>query len=416
MRIRFILLAGIVVLAAGCAWPMAGQGSNRRAWAQQDTTITAANVGTLTAGPIGAVTSPPAEVIGDADGLFARTGTTVTAFDGATGATKWSTGGLAGAGTPGLFSGRVFVPVSAARCSVVKLDRATGGVIDTTILGPVPGNGWTSTCTTGDVVIDGDRIIVPWRQTMSIVVGCGTNTTVASGLTAFDLGFQAIWFDSSSVTACGVPPIPPHNLPRISRIGDRFVASANGETAIVYDPNNCVDTGSVCRPVAHAIMTQGTWVGGATTWTSRNGTQLWSADATTAALVWRSPSDSARTITADPAFDTDHAFAPGGASGTANLGVYDLAGCGQGTCSPTWTVALPAVAAFRPSIAGDVVVVATSDKHLVLTSRIGCSQPTCTPLRTLTLAGTPTAPPTVVSGRIVVPTTSGVETFVLPAA
>ena len=415
MRARFILLVGIAVLTAGCAWPMVGQGPNRRAWAESDTTLTPSNVSTLTTGPVGGVASASAEVIGDANGLFARTGSTVTAFDGTTGGTKWSAGGLGGVGTPGLYSGRVFVPVSAARCSVVKLDRATGAVIATTVLGPVPGVNWTSSCTTGDVTIDGDRIIVPWRQTMSIVAGCGTNTTVASGLTAYDLGFQAIWFDSSSVTACGAPPIPPHNLPNISRIGDRFVASATGETAIVYDPNNCVDTGSVCRPVAHAVMTQGVWVGGATTWTSRNGTQLWSIDATTAALVWRSPADSDRTITTDPAFDTDHAFAPSGASGSANLAVYNTGGCGQATCPPSWTVALPAVAAFRPSIAGDVTVVATSDKHLVLANRVGCSQSSCSPMRTLTLAGTPTAPPTIVSGRIVVPTTAGVETFVLPA-
>ncbi len=410
MRARFILLVGIAVLTAGCAWPMAGQGPNRRAWAESDTTITPANIGTLTAGPVGPVPSAPAEVIGDADGLFARTGSTVTAFDGTTGGTKWSPGGLAGVGTPGLYSGRVFVPVSAARCSVVKLDRATGGVIDTAVLGPVPGVNWTSSCTTGDVIIDGDRIIVPWRQTMSTVAACGTNTTVASGVTSYDLGFQQIWLHATSVTACGVPPVPPHNLPRVSRIGDRLVAAANGETAAVYDPN-CE---GFCPPVAHAIATTGVWVGGATTWTSRNGTQLWSVDASTAALVWRSPSDSARTITADPAFDTDHAFAPSGASGAANLGVYTTEGCGQAACPPSWTVALPAVAAFRPSIAGDVVAVATSDQHLVLANRVGCSQSSCSPIRTLTLAGTPTAPPTIVSGRIVVPTTAGVETFVLP--
>ncbi len=411
MRARFMLLVGIAVLAAGCAWPMAGQGPNRRAWAEHDTTITPANVGTLMAGPVGAVASAPAEVIGDADGLFARTGSTVTAFDGATGGTKWSAGGLPGVGTPGLYSGRVFVPVSAARCSVVKLDRATGGVIDSTVLGPAPGVKATSTCTTGDVVIDGDRIIVPWRQTASTTAACGTNTTVASGLVAYDLGFQQIWLHATSVTACGVPPVPPHNLPRVSRIGDRFVAAATGETANVYDPN-CE---GFCPPVAHAITTQGVWVGASTTWTSRNGTQLWSVDAATSALVWRSPTDTARTITADPAFDADNAFAPSGASGSANLAAYAAGGCGQATCAPTWTVALPAVAAFRPSIAGDVIVIGTSDKHLVLAGRAGCGQSSCSPLRTLTLAGTPTAPPSIVSGRIVVPTTSGVETFVLPA-
>ena len=414
MRVRFtITLVGIAALTAGCAWPMAGRGSDRRAWAEHDTTVTPANVATLTAGPVGPVASAPAEVIGDLGALFARTGSTVTAFDASSGATKWSVGGLAGTGTPGLYSGSVWVPVSAARCSVVKLDHDSGGVVDSTLLGPVPGVNWTSSCTTGDVVIDGDRIIVPWRQTMSIVVGCGTNTTVASGVIAYDLGFNPVWFDSSSVTACGVPPIPPHNLPRVSRIGDRFVAAATGETANVYDPATCEDF-TVCHPVAHAVATDGIWVGGATTWTSRNASQLWSVDATTAALVWRSPTDSARTVTADPAFDTDHAFAPSGASGSANLGVYDAGGCGQATCAPSWTVALPAVASFRPSIAGDVVIVATSDKHLVLASRTGCSKSSCSALRTLTLAGIPTAPPSVVAGRIVIPTTSGIETFALP--
>ncbi|MEP6623363.1 MAG: hypothetical protein ABJC79_02895 [Acidimicrobiia bacterium] len=411
MRARFILLVAIAVLTAGCAWPMVGQGPNRRAWAENDTTVTPANVGALTAGAVGTAPSAPAEVVGDRDGLFARTGSTVTAFAGTTGGSRWSAGGLPGVGTPGLYAGRIFVPVSAARCSVVKLDRDTGAVIDSTVLGPVPGVNATSSCITGDIVIDGDRIIVPWRQATSAVIGCGTNTTVASGLTAYDLGFQKIWLDSTSVTACGVPPIPPHNLPRVSRIGDRFVAAATGETANVYDPN-CE---GFCRPVAHAIATPGYWVGGATTWTSRNGTQLWSVDAITAALAWRSPTDTARTITGDPAFDTDHAFAPSGVSGSANLAVYAAGGCGQPTCGPSWTVPLPAVASIRPSIAGDVVIVATSDKHLVLANRIGCSQPSCSALRTLTLGGTPTAPPSIVSGRILVPTTTGIETFALPA-
>ncbi len=414
MRFRFILLFALAALTAGCTWPMAGQGSSRRAWADHDTTITPANVATLTAGPVGPVASAPAEVVGDQDGLFARTGSAVTAFDGTSGGSKWTAGGYPGVGTLGLFSGRVFVPVSAARCSVVKLDRNTGAVIDSTVLGPVPGVNATSSCTTGDIVIDGDRIIVPWRQQITAVQNCGTNTTVASGLTAYDLGFQRIWFDSSSVTACGVPPVPPHNLPRVSRIGDRFVAAATGDTANVYDPAACDDF-TVCHPVAHAIATQGVWVGGATTWTSRNGTQLWSIDAATAALVWRSPTDSARTVTADPAFDTDHAFAPSGASGSATLSVYDAGGCGQATCGPSWTVPLPAVASLRPSIAGDVVIVATSDKHVVLASRTGCSNSSCSALRTLTLAGTPTAPPSIVAGRILVPTTTGIESFALPA-
>ncbi|MGZ6996729.1 MAG: hypothetical protein ACXVLZ_00700 [Acidimicrobiia bacterium] len=414
MRVRFILLVGIAVLTAGCAWPMAGQGPSRRAWAEHDTTVTPANVGSLTAGPVGPVASASAEVVGDQDGLFARTGSTVKAFDGATGGSRWSAGGLPGVGTPGLYSGRVFVPVSAARCSVVKLDRDTGAVADSAVLGPVPGPSWTSSCTTGDIVVDGDTIIVPWRQTMSTVVGCGTNTTVASGLTAYDFGFEPVWFDSSSVTACGVPPVPAHNLPRVSRIGDRIVAAATGETANVYDPATCVDF-SVCHPVAHAVTTDGVWVGSATTWTSRNGAQLWSVDGSSGALVWRSPTDSARTVTADPAFDADHAFAPSGASGSANLGVYAAGGCGQATCAPSWTVPLPAVASFRPSIAGDVVVVATADKHFVLASRTGCSKTSCAALRTLTLAGTPTGPASIAAGRILVPTTSGIETFALPA-
>jgi hypothetical protein len=390
---------------------MAGQSSSRRAWADHDTTVTPANVGTLTAGPVGAVASAPAEVIGDRDGLFARTGATVTALNGTTGGAMWSAGGLPGVGTPGLFSGRVFVPVSAARCSVVKLDRDTGAVIDSTVLGPVPGVNATSICTTGDIVIDGDRIIVPWRQSISAAIGCGTNTTVASGLTAYDLGFQPVWFDSSSVTACGVPPIPPHNLPRVSRIGDRFVAAATGETANVYDPATCDDF-TVCHPVADAVATGGVWVGSATTWTSKNSTQLWSVDGGSGALVWRSPTDSARTITADPAFDNDHAFAPSGTS-AATLGVYNSAGCGLATCAPAWTVALPALASFRPSIAGDVVIVATADKHLVLAGRTGCGNSSCAALRTLNLAGTPTAPPSIVGGRIFAPTTMGIETFAL---
>jgi hypothetical protein len=123
----------------------------------------------------------------------------------------------------------------------------------------------------------------------------------------------------------------------------------------------------------------------------------------------------ARTITADPAADDARAFAPSGTAAGASLGVYPFAGCGQSFCGPNWSVTLSAVSSFRPSIAGDVVLVATSDKHLVLVNRAGCGSSSCNAVRTLTLSGTPTASPSIVAGRILVPTTAGVETFALPA-
>lgn len=404
------------MLAAGCAWPMAGQSPDRSGWARNDSSVTPANVANLTAGWVGAVGSAATEVVGDHDLLVARAGTAVTGLDAATGAIRWSRY-LPGAGTPGVRNDFVYLPASDTRCSIVQADRATGVTVGRLDLGINPPPLWASACTAGDVVIDGDTIIVPWSQKITKAGPCGENVTVASGLTAYSPDLTPLWFDSSSVTVCAVPPIPPHNLPHVTKVGPRYVAASAGETGKVYDPSGCVDY-SVCKPVATALTTSGTWVPEAGGWTSRNGSQLVNVDGGTQAVRWRStdPSGNAsRTITADPALDGDRAFAPSGTSGNANLAAYDVAGCGSSSCGPHWTVALPALSSFRPSIAGDVVMVATSDGHLVLASRTGCGSSSCAALRTLTMKGTPTASPTIVNGRILVPTTSGIETFALPA-
>lgn len=415
MRLRSVLLAGLVVLAAGCAWPMAGQSPERNGWARDDTTVTPANAGTLAAGWVGAVGSAPAEVVGDRDLLVARNGTDLTGLDPATGAVRWSRY-LPGAGTPGVRSDFLYLPASDRRCSIVQASRATGLTVGRLDLGPEPGPLWSSTCTTGDVIVDGDTIIVPWSQRMTKTGPCGENVIAASGLTAYSPDLTVKWFDSSSVAVCGLPPIPPHNLPHVTKVGSRFVAASAGETGKVYDPDQCVDF-SVCAPVANALTTAGTWVPVADSWTSRNAARLVNVDGATQAIRWRSTDpagNAARTVTADPALDGDRAFTPSGTSGAdANLAAYAL-GCTSATCAPQWTVALPAVAIVRPSIAGDVVLAATSDGHLVLASRSACGSASCPVLRTLNLAGTPTAAPTIVNGRILVPTTTGVETFALP--
>lgn len=418
MRVRHTLLAGLIVLAAGCAWPMAGQSPDRSGWARDDTTITSANAGNLAAGWVGTVTSAPAEVVGDRDLSVARNGTDLTGLDTVTGAVRWSRY-LPGAGTPGVRSDFLYLPASDRQCSIVQADRGTGLTVGRLDLGVTPpGPTWASTCTAGDVLIDGDTIILPWSQRLTKAGPCGENVIVASGLTAYSPDLSVLWFDSSSVAVCNAPPIPPHNLPHVTKVGDRYVAASAAETGKIYDPSGCVDY-SVCRPVANALATSGTWVPEGGSWTSRNGTQLVNVDGGTQAVRWRStdPSGNAsRTVTADPALDTDHVFAPSGTSGSdANLAVSAVAGCGSSSCAPAWKVALPAVATVRPSIAGAVVLVATSDGHLVLASRTGCGAASCPVLRTLNLAGTPTASPTVVNGRILVPTTSGVETFALPA-
>jgi hypothetical protein len=418
MRVRTTLLIGLVVLASGCAWPMAGQSADRSGWARNDTTITPGNAGSLTAGWIGPVASAPAEVVGDSSLLVARAGTDVTGLDTTTGAAKWSRY-LPGSGTPGVRNDFVYLPADGERCSIVQADRGTGATVGRLDLGfPAPGPSWTSACTAGDVVVDGDTIIVPWHVELDTIAVCGTNKTFANGLSAYSPDLTPLWFDSSSVTVCNVPPIPPHNLPKVTKVGHRYVAASTGETGKVYDPSGCVDY-SVCKPVATSLQTSGTWVPEGGNWTSRNGTQLVNVDGGTQAVRWRStdPSGTAsRAVTAAPALDSDHVFTPSGTNGSdANVAVYAVAGCGSVTCGPTWKVTLPALASFRPSIAGDVVLVATSDGHLVLASRTGCGSSSCPVLRTLTLKGTPTASPTVVNGRIVVPTTSGVETFALPA-
>jgi outer membrane protein assembly factor BamB len=415
MRLRSILLVGLVVIATGCAWPMAGQSPDRRAWGRGDTAVTPANVGSLAKGWTGAVPSAATEVVGDGNGLVTRSATTVTALDPATGTVRWATA-LAGTGTPGLFGDSAYVPVSDRRCAIARVDRVTGDVADRVDLGTAPQDIWAAQCVTGDVVVDGDTIIVPWKTRITLATLCGVNTIAASGLTAYGPDLSVRWFDSSSVAVCGAPPIPAHTLPRISRVGDRYVASATGEPAKVYDPSTCVDY-SVCKP-AVGVASSGTWVGDGSTWTSDHNSQLVNLDGGTSALRWRSTdpgTDSSRTITADPAYDDTRAFAPSGVSGAASLGVYDLAGCGQSFCGPHWKVGLSAVAAFRPSIAGDVVSVATSDKKVVLAGRTGCGSASCSALRTLTLTGTPTAPPSIVAGRILVPTSAGIETFALPA-
>ena len=126
MRYRSVLIVGVVLLAAGCSWPMAAQGPDRRAWGRNDTTVTAANAATLVKGWTGSVTSAAAEVVGDRDLLVVRDGTNVSGLDPKTGAVLWSRY-LPGTGTPGVRGDGLYLPASDTLCSIVQADRKNVG-------------------------------------------------------------------------------------------------------------------------------------------------------------------------------------------------------------------------------------------------------------------------------------------------
>lgn len=93
-------------------------------------------------------------------------------------------------------------------------------------------------------------------------------------------------------------------------------------------------------------------------------------------------------------------------SDDGHLYAFPSAGCGTATCEPTWTANLPS-GPHAPSIAGSVLFVGTNNGTVAAFNVDGCGQSTCNPLWSANVGAPITTAPAIADGRVFVTDTFG---------
>ena len=122
---RTVIVVALVVAAASCTWPMAGQGPERRNWSATERAVTPADDGQIRAGwsvPVSAA----AEVVGDAQRMFVRSRICSRRSIPSTGARVWHVTAAPAARCPVSSATASWWPSTApaARCNACCDDRA----------------------------------------------------------------------------------------------------------------------------------------------------------------------------------------------------------------------------------------------------------------------------------------------------
>jgi outer membrane protein assembly factor BamB len=422
MRLRSLLTRSLaiafVVGLGACSWPMAGQGPDRRSWSQFDSVITPANVAGLTPGWTATGDQFAGEVVGDGGVVYQSDGSGVRALDLGTGAVLWSNGPLEGSG-PIVRSDTLLNAGGGSECFVETRARADGGDLRVVRFGGIPISvPGVATCGTERPLEVGSTIVVShgaWaldQQSTSCGGGRGYKST--REITAFDATLAVLWnYQLVLSSGCGRfdSSFPGAAFGDIASDGTRVFAIIPSLGTVQAFPLACAAscTPSWTRTLPNQIvgrplvLTNGgvavsDTTGVVTILDPTNGTTLWST------ASGASTDGMAATATS--------LFVP---RQNGQLTVYATGGCGQNTCGTTWAANLghtPLGAA--PSVSGDVLWVADTDKTVVALDARGCGTATCSSLDTLTTTANIGAAPVVVSGRLLVRTaTGGLETFAL---
>ncbi len=376
---RIATMPMLVVSVASCAWPMSGQGPDRRNWNGTDHTFTPSSLTRLREGwhvPIVAGT----EVVGDRDRVFTRSQGALKALEPTTGNELW-TAGAPGTSVPGLIGDGVVVGIDGPRCTLQRLAAASGASQVTATVGYAYGNNATArSCVMGpSVLTESGRVAVSSSSTATFAVpGCGGTSNnqlwgAASTVTVLDATLRPIWTATDATIGCGTPPdqSPIALFGEVTRTDTHYVAP-KGNELIAY-PLTCTDP---C----------------AASWRATFSSRVTHAAGLPGGRVAVAPEQSRVSVLADATGDllwTLETNAPFGFAATdttifvlsLELNAYPVNGCGAATCNPAWTAPLGGrIAFYEPVVAGDVLIAPAWEGPGLFFDARGCGAATCTNL------------------------------------
>ena len=238
---RTTISVALLVIAASCTWPMAGQGPDRRNWAGTEQAITRQTVGRMGNGWQRDASSPQ-EVVGDGSGVYLRSADGLQALDPATGAERWNVA-VAGKSVPGLVGDGVVVAVDGPRCGLRRLATTDGTTQATATIGYAYGaDATTRSCTAGpSVLTESGRVAVTTRSAATFTVpSCGSPSVhelwgVATTVEVRDDRLRPVWNVTDATIGCGPPPATSPVAPfgDVTRTAAHYVVP-KGNTLLAY--------------------------------------------------------------------------------------------------------------------------------------------------------------------------------------
>ena len=414
-RVAIVVLMAVGI--ASCAWPMAGQGPDRRAWNGTERAFTPTSVAQVRDN-----WSVPAnfgqEVVGDRHGVFFRSKDLLQALDPATGTERWHAA-VTGTSVPGLVGDGVVVAVDGPSCTVRRLTASTGAPQASATIGYAYGaNATTRSCTAArSVLTDNGRIAVSTASSATFAFpGCGGTPSnqlwgAATTVSVLDDTLHPVWTATDATIGCGTPPAtsPVALFGDVTRTRAHYVVPQGND--VVAFPQSCTTPcapawrATFGGPVHTAVALPGGRIGVGAAFTpfpviaDSNGGALWTG-ATGAAFGFA-------------ATDTTIFFAS-----SFGLVAYPIDGCGAPTCAPAWTAPLGGrIPLFPPVVAGDVVILPTWETSGLFFDARGCAAATCTALPGQAPAFDTQGAVSVINGRIYAANAGrGLLTFVVAPA
>lgn len=402
--VRVVVALVATVALAGC-WLQPSFDAEQSSFNPSDNAVTPANVGGLhqlwsTLLPSAPVNDP----VVSTNGVYATAGIspgagTVALLAASGGTVQWSRQLFAPklstvAGDPTLAGTSVYVPVNSSsnllENDVQVLDAASG----------TPGTaiGYSMR---GRVIARGTKLVGTDLQ-------CTDTNLCVSTLTVYDTGGNGTWYTDLDVGQYGL------DVPSTPAVGPDHVfigRDGNVEGWTLAKPANCTTQGGqpFCSPAwskpvggdiaGHPVVSADDSVVYAA-----SGTQLFAFAASDGTQLWAATLGS--TAAAAPAVTNGYVYVP---TSSGDLQVFAANGCGQSTCSASWTDQTGSAISTTPAVvSGGVVYVASADGNLRAYSSSGCGSATCTTaLKTLATGSTVTGGPVAALGHLYVGTTDG---------
>jgi outer membrane protein assembly factor BamB len=389
-RLAKVVVAVIAVLGLSACWPSPDHDPDRSSYNPGERTISQATVGKLVeswAAPLD--DSGAGTPVLSSSGVHVVAGKSVYGFDIHTGARRWKSSALGE--LPDVWfvsaSDDVFVrggelmtsaggPLIGSAWSTTFLDPRsgaflrndhTGGLVDS-VREPNTAGSWEFLCTDCrpeiSLVVGGEG---GGRARLSYQWGAPTPRTT--------LGADAVYVSATSLVG------PTHQVPTPSgpiTVWDHFGPGVRAYPKAVYE--GCTTQDLLQSEVTFACPT---WVAtldgsiasapvlspdGTTLYVTTSGGNVYALDHTDGSVLWSAALGS---TSYQPALAEGRLYVPTVSDG---LQVFDAAGCGAATCSPTWMVA----DGGPTSIAGDVLYVGGSTIRAYPAD--GCGATTCAPL------------------------------------
>jgi len=406
---RIVVLAATLALSTSGCWLESGQSAGRAGFNPFESQITAASVSQLGVAWQHQLTGPVRESLlsPSSPTAYVPSNGALTAYDLASGSSKWSDSGMPAAFDPMLVGGQLAVTATqtSSGCRLDRLDPATGSIAT-----PMPYGqsiGVPSDACIIPTALGTDTVFVPWTQVSlsGHSALCPTNNTESVYYGNTSIARWELRTFPATVCYTGNPPLPPLTDGTPTQVGNSIVWPTGDTLQLV----TAIDATNG-RPLWTGFGRGGTLNGpvvalanGDIAWTTTAG--LLVVEDATGQLKWSAQLDT--TLVQPPAASQTTIFV---ATPSGALDALPVGGCNATTCSPVWHATLASPASVRPSIGGNVVYVGSNDGTVTAFAAGGCNASTCSSLWSGSTGSKITGAPAIGQGAVVVGSDDGTVT------